>query len=60
MSNRQADWENMKREKRAYHKRLRRVIDGLAWFNGHDLPTDADYDEAQHILRDEYLAICRW
>jgi cell division septum initiation protein DivIVA len=60
MSNRKQDFENMKRKKRVYHHRLRRVIDGLAWCHGREIANSADVDEAQEIMRDEYMAIVRW
>jgi hypothetical protein len=50
----------MKRKKRIYHSRPRRVEEGLAWFNGHETPTREDADEAMAILHDEYMSIVRW
>jgi hypothetical protein len=60
MANRQEDFERMKARKRVYHRRLRRVIEGIAWCNNREVPTDEDYDEAQRQMRAQYMEIVTW
>jgi hypothetical protein len=55
---RNANWENFKWvKKNVYRPRLERVIEGLAWFNGHEVATHDDVMEAQRIMDREYLSL---
>jgi hypothetical protein len=60
MANRYEAFQEMKRKKRVYHRRLGRVIEGVAFCNGREIASSADVDEAQAIMWAEYLEISRW
>jgi hypothetical protein len=53
------DHEAMQARKRVYHKRLTRVIEGVAWMAEHDVPTTDDILEAQRLMSAEYMAAVR-
>lgn len=58
---RHANWEDFKWIKENHYRpRLKRVIEGLAWFNGHEITTHDDVMEAQRIMWSEYLLLHNW
>lgn len=55
---RHAAFDAMKLRKHLeYRPRLERVIDGVAWCNGHEIPNDDDYREGAKLMDAEYMAL---